>query len=67
MKKALVFVIVLVVTMIAVAGATNVWRLLAANDWIDRCSDETSGVYIADDKAREDYCSRTVDGISQDL
>ena len=67
MKKGALFVIVMVATALAVSGASYAWRLVEANDWIDRCSDETSGAYITDDRVREDYCARNVDAVSRDL
>ena len=67
MKKVALFVIVMMATALAVSAVNVVWGLVEANDWINRCSDETSSTYIADDSAREEFCVRTVDSVSRDL
>ena len=64
-KKIAVFFAVFIAIVLVVLVALYAWRMLEINDWIDRCADETSGSYIADQKARETHCARTVDAISR--
>jgi hypothetical protein len=67
MKKVALFFVVLVAAALTVSGVRFAWRMVDANDWIDRCADETSGTYIVDKHVREEYCARTVESVSRDL
>lgn len=67
MKKVALFFVVMVAAALAASGASFAWRMVEANDWIDRCADETSGAYLVEKQARETYCARTVESVSRDL